>query len=175
MTSATSLGPAVVAAAAAAASANGANGADKAGQNGLKAEYKPEQLASLLAAATSQPLVTGGLTSQTANAAPLTVSTTTGGGLFPNLNGTTLYRQSFGQTAANGGFPPAAALLQNQSPATLQNGTLDLCQTIAVICIKTICFNRPHHGLDLQEAAFAEPQAERDRDFSCASAGDRLP
>ena len=50
---------------------------------------------------------------------PLTVTPASGG--FPNLNGTSLYRQSFGQSNGNATFPPTAALLQNQSP-TLQNG-----------------------------------------------------
>ena len=54
---------------------------------------------------------------------PLTVTPASGG--FPNLNGTSLYRQSFGQSNGNATFPPTAALLQNQSP-TLQNGTFSI-------------------------------------------------
>ena len=88
----------------------------------LKTEYKPEQLASLLQAAASQNSNSTTLTSVLTSSnpqQPLTVTPTSGG--FPNLNGTSLYRQSFGQANGNATFPPTAALLQNQSP-TLQNG-----------------------------------------------------
>jgi hypothetical protein len=93
----------------------------------MKTWYKPEQLASLLQAAASQnsssTTLTSVLTSSTPQQQPLTVTPASGG--FPNLNGTSLYRQSFGQPNGNATFPPTAALLQNQSP-TLQNGpTMD--------------------------------------------------
>lgn len=93
----------------------------------MKTEYKPEQLASLLQAAASQnsssTTLTSVLTSSNPQQQPLTVTPASGG--FPNLNGTSMYRQSFGQSNGNATFPPTAALLQNQSP-TLQNGpTMD--------------------------------------------------
>lgn len=109
MSSATPLSPAMVAAAAAAA----ANG-----EKQLKTEYKPEQLASLLQAAASQPQASNTFTTST-SLPPLTVTTSTPAN-FPGLNGASLYRQSFGQATAS--FPPTAALLQQQQPPTMSNG-----------------------------------------------------
>merc|ERR1711953_1573852 len=83
-----------------------------------KNEYKPEQLATLLQAAASQQGSTT-LTPVMSSAQGLTVTPTNGN--FQSFNGTTLYKQSFGPQATNGGtaFPPTATLLQNPSP--LQN------------------------------------------------------
>ena len=68
----------------------------------------------------SSTTLTSVLTSSNPQQQPLTVTPASGG--FPNLNGTSLYRQSFGQSNGNATFPPTAALLQNQSP-TIQNGS----------------------------------------------------
>jgi len=92
-----------------------------------KTEYKPEQLATLLQAAASQgsttltPVLTSTNSPQQQG---LTVTPTSGN--FNNyqlpINGTTLFKQSFGQaTNGNATFPPTATLLHNQSNV-IQNG-----------------------------------------------------
>ena len=96
------------------------------GEKQLKTEYKPEQLASLLQAAASQPVpvmmtssVVGSsphITSSMASClpqSPLLPST------FPGLNGATLYRPPF-QSAPT--FPQNAAILQQQQSSSSQNG-----------------------------------------------------
>ena len=91
-----------------------------------KTECKPEQLATLLqAAASSQgPVSSTTLTPVMTSAQGLTV-TPTGGNTtanFHNFNGTTLYKQSFGQANGNATFPPTATLLHSNSNAAIQNG-----------------------------------------------------
>jgi len=86
-----------------------------------KTEYKPEQLATLLQAAASQgsTTLTPVLTSSNSPQQGLTVTPTSGN--FHSFNGTTLFKQSFGQANGNATFPPTATLLHNQSNV-IQNG-----------------------------------------------------
>ena len=99
-----------------------------------KTEYKPEQLATLLQAAASQgsTTLTPVMTSSPSTVTPhpgggpqqgLTVTPTSAN--FHSFNGTTLYKQSFGQANGNASFPPTATLLQNQSNV-IQNGKIHL-------------------------------------------------
>jgi hypothetical protein len=92
------------------------------GDKQLKTEYKPEQLASLLQAAASQPLPV--MMTSSISGPQMTPSLAQGlpqsamlPATFPGLNGATLYRPPF-QTVAP--FPPAAAILPQQAAA--QNG-----------------------------------------------------
>ena len=103
---------------------NGSNG----GEKQLKTEYKPEQLASLLQAAASQPVPVM-MTSSSSGSSPHITSTMAPGrpqsplmpSTFPGLNGATLYRPAFQPTPT---FPQNAAILQQQQQqqTTSQNG-----------------------------------------------------
>ena len=98
------------------------------GEKQLKTEYKPEQLASLLQAAASQPVPVM-MTSSTAGSSPHITSTMASclpqspllPSTFPGLNGATLYRPPF-QSAPT--FPQNAAILQQQQQQSTssQNG-----------------------------------------------------
>ena len=102
------------------------NGAEKQ----LKTEYKPEQLASLLQAAASQPIPVM-MTSAAAvtNSSPQMTQTLAAGlpqspllpTTFPGLNGATLYRPPF-QPATT--FPQSAAILQQQQQQQQQQQTV---------------------------------------------------
>lgn len=106
-------------------------------QSPKKTEYKPEQLATLLQAATSQNSTT---LTPVLSSSGLTVTPTT---QFHNsFNGTTLYKQSFGQQATNGNatFPPTATLLQNQN--VIQNGKYSFKRFQDLYFIRKLVFFR---------------------------------
>ena len=89
------------------------------GEKQLKTEYKPEQLASLLQAAASQPVPVMMTSSAGLTSSPQLAPTLAAGlpqspilpATFPGLNGATLYRPPF-QPATT--FPQSAAILQQQ-------------------------------------------------------------
>jgi hypothetical protein len=97
------------------------------GDKQLKTEFKPEQLASLLQAAASQPLpvmmtsTSGSMSSpqMTATLAPGLPQTPILPQTFAGLNGATLYRPPFQPAPA---FPQSAAVVQQQQPEA-QNGS----------------------------------------------------
>lgn len=126
-----------------------------------KSEYKPEQLATLLQAAASQGGSATTLTPVMSSTSTGLTVTPTSGNFHNSFNGTSLYKQSFGGHAANGGnasFPPTATLLQNQTNV-IQNGNKIRIRILNIEPEMSIFFRTQCRCLT--QTTIAESQIER--------------